>query len=339
MTLIFCSFLIFQVNAQDNKPLIIKKTATWCPFCGTWGWDFMENTLEEYQNHEAVVIAIHHSGDLQTPTAKAFATNLGGQSQPTFYFNNDNMSVIGTNYEQRFEEMKEDVTNFNSSDARFLIEMDGSFNSNLDAFLTKISLTINSTSSDNDIYLGAYVLENDVTNNQASLGVVDHPRVLKSSMTQENFGLKVFDAGDLTVGEFYTGNFALVDSNPMDKDFDIVCIVWEKVDDKYIAIQAEILPEVSFTSSNDDITLDQTISVYVDENKSVHLSAELSQLAEKSNIQIFNQNGQSIYTETTYSNSQKVDQTIDLSAFSAGTYILQLDLGYTVLNERFILAH
>ena len=38
------------VEAKQNT-LITKKTATWCSFCGTWGWDFFENLVEDAWDH------------------------------------------------------------------------------------------------------------------------------------------------------------------------------------------------------------------------------------------------------------------------------------------------
>ncbi|HHB79571.1 MAG TPA: hypothetical protein ENK85_10105, partial [Saprospiraceae bacterium] len=36
-----------QEVPQTQSSLIIKKTASWCPPCGGWGWDLFEQLIDD----------------------------------------------------------------------------------------------------------------------------------------------------------------------------------------------------------------------------------------------------------------------------------------------------
>ena len=77
---------------QTQRPLITKRTASWCPNCGGWGWTFFRNVMDD-NNGKAVFFANHYDGIHTSPTTLALATNFGGVSQPLFFLNNTNQSV------------------------------------------------------------------------------------------------------------------------------------------------------------------------------------------------------------------------------------------------------
>ena len=84
--LVLLIFFGFAMSAQvpdapqTSMPVITKIAATWCPPCGSWGWDFFEHMLED-NTDDAIIMAVHHSGDLVNPTASALTSNLNASSQ------------------------------------------------------------------------------------------------------------------------------------------------------------------------------------------------------------------------------------------------------------------
>jgi len=70
----FFAFLTAQAQEvpEVQKTLISKISADWCPPCGTWAWDLFHDLVNDNDN-QAVLMAVHHSGGLETPTSNAFA--------------------------------------------------------------------------------------------------------------------------------------------------------------------------------------------------------------------------------------------------------------------------
>ena len=91
-------FLIaLQVQSQTvstkNWTLIHERTASWCPYCGTWGWDMKDRILTEFADEEVIFMAVHHSGDLTNPVAQQFGDNFGGFGQPIFFVDGVNINA------------------------------------------------------------------------------------------------------------------------------------------------------------------------------------------------------------------------------------------------------
>ena len=61
---IFCiaSISLFSQEVMEvQQTLLTKRTATWCPYCGTWGWGFFEDLIED--NEEKAVLIRPQRGD------------------------------------------------------------------------------------------------------------------------------------------------------------------------------------------------------------------------------------------------------------------------------------
>ena len=80
LILLFTLFIFSQASAQvvstKNWTLIHERTASWCPYCGTWGWDMKEQILNKFANENSVFMAVHYSGDLLNPVAEKFGENF-----------------------------------------------------------------------------------------------------------------------------------------------------------------------------------------------------------------------------------------------------------------------
>ena len=69
--LIACLFAmqaIAQQVAQVQRSIVTKRTADWCPNCGTYGWTYFKDAIEQ-NGDKAVFIAAHYSGGLAAPAA------------------------------------------------------------------------------------------------------------------------------------------------------------------------------------------------------------------------------------------------------------------------------
>lgn len=106
MRFIYLALIILSsltVNSQ-NTPVFTKVTATWCPNCGNWGWEYMETMKDMFATGDAVVLGAHFSGDLANPTSEWFADNLNSVGQPKFYVNNERITVSSGNWSTKVQE-------------------------------------------------------------------------------------------------------------------------------------------------------------------------------------------------------------------------------------------
>ncbi|MCF8236797.1 MAG: T9SS type A sorting domain-containing protein [Saprospiraceae bacterium] len=89
----FC-FILAVGQAQEvqekQMSLVVKKTATWCPNCGSWGWEWFKDLINETED-QAFCIALHStSSDLKPPNdldGALLAQFSGNGGFPTFFVN------------------------------------------------------------------------------------------------------------------------------------------------------------------------------------------------------------------------------------------------------------
>lgn len=220
---------------QTQLSLVTKRTATWCPYCGTWGWTLFEGLLEDNSN-KAVLMAAHYSGDLVNPASAAITNNFGGFGQPVFYLGNENQWVASSNIEEKRTTIKTKINDAYSSQPKaqagmILVAND----SQLDVY-TKTRFFEN---SNGEYYLGVYLLEQNLFYYQSGQGQdAHHKNVLRESLTDEELG-ELIAEGSISAGS----EFAFNTSIPLDETYDlgnltVVTILWEKVDSKYNFVNA-----------------------------------------------------------------------------------------------------
>ena len=210
---------------QQKYSLVTKRTATWCPHCGNWGWTLFENLLAD-NSSKALMIAAHYSGDLMNPTASAITSNFGGFGQPLFYLGNENQGVSSSNIDDKREEIKSKINDaFNSSPTAqtgMLLVNNGD---QLDVY-TKTRFFQN---ADGDYYVGVYLIEKTVMHYQSGQGQdADHKNVLRDHLTEDTFG-KLISEGSISAGA--ESSFQV--SYPLDGTYDlgnirIATILWKK---------------------------------------------------------------------------------------------------------------
>lgn len=250
---ITCLFFALSLSAQQIQvpeqqySLITKRTATWCPHCGNWGWTIFENLIAD-NSSKALLIAAHFSGDLINPTAVALTNNFGGFGQPLFFLNNDNQGVSSGNIAAKRNEIKEAVNdNFSMSPTAqtgMLLEVN---NQQLTVF-TKTRFFNN---SEGDFYVGVYLIEKSVIHNQAGTqNDGNHKFVLRKSVTNDAFGEQIAE-GNISAGAEYSFQSSLA----VDANFDVInhmvaTVIWEYDGEKY-----------NFVNCNfSDVFLDQVVN-------------------------------------------------------------------------------
>lgn len=247
LTLGISSSLAQQV-AEVQKSLITERTATWCPYCGSWGWEFFDN-LQNTTSAKAVLIAAHFGGSkLENPTSIAFVNNLGGSSQPKFFVNNELQNVTSTTMPSALAEIKTKVDDNYQSAPLANVGLETAWNGdNLD-IKTRTRFFQDGNGS---YYLGVYLVEDDVLETQASQnGLVPHQRVLRGAATPTTFGNPI-TSGPVSAGTEFTSTYTTSISGYNIENLDIVGIIWKEDNGKYLVVNVwaiDAKPGVSSTS-------------------------------------------------------------------------------------------
>ncbi len=228
-----------EIEAQ-YRPLITKRTADWCPNCGTWGWTFFHWLLED-NDDKAVIWAAHHSGSLETPVSGAIADNFGGFSQPIFYLNEVDLEVYSSNMSQKRNEVAQQV------DA--MVQQQPVAGLGLQAWIEGDLLHAEAAVEMlQDVQgtwrLGLYLVEKEHLAPQAGQdGEAVHKRLLRTAITGDVFGDVLTENGAQTSATFQaSGSLMLTDPDWTAENLIVVAVLWQAEGDHFLprnAIQTD----------------------------------------------------------------------------------------------------
>jgi len=251
--------LIGQDIPEQQRPLIGKVAATWCPPCGSWGWDFFENLVMQ-NSEQATLITAHHSGDLTNDVAQAFSENFEAPYQPYFYYNREDQDVTSDNAADKLLEIKAKV------EADWA--MSPVANAGLNLLKDDESLTVESRTkffqeATGEFYLGVYFVEDEVIAFQANQGEnAVHEKILRGAISPGSFG-EFLDQGTITAGTEFNHTFEASLSGLNSEHLEVITIIWNKVDDKYEVINTNLNSEFTTVSTTQDLgQLNSTLNIW-----------------------------------------------------------------------------
>ena len=289
LLLIFCLTVFLNLDAQDykKKPIVSKVTATWCPNCGSWGWDYMEALKEEFNDGTAILLGVHHSGDLENPVSDWFAKNLKNSYQPQFFVNNGQISVGSGNWQNRITDMREMVDEIRNTNAASAFDFEVAFVDNDNQIQSTVNISpLNK--SEGDYYFAVYVYEHNVVNFQSQQGSnAMHPWVLRNVIS-ENYWGDSFTMGTSSM-EF---SFDMSNTN-WDKDnVGLLAVMWEKVGNDYIVDNATSINNIGLLSSTKNI-LDNADFKVVTENDIIEI---ITGKSDAYNVSLYSTQGRLLQT-------------------------------------------
>lgn len=307
---------ILPAQIQDKSmALLTKKTATWCKYCGQWGWE-LENDLEERNNHKAVLLQVHPSSncDLYNQHADEMMDQFStGQGFPTWYLNgynsyNYNISVA---YNRSYLNARID-----SVAALFpAVGFDYTFNLEDDQLVVETKVEFLRQTS-GEFFLSVFIVEDGVEAYQSGLGANQkHSNVLRGAMSNSVFG-EILANGIIWSGETFTHfNSITLDPHWNPGNIYLAFVVWQKVDDRFEFVNAykdeQFIGEEQFTDSD--------IEVYPNP-ASDFLCFRNIPIGIYTSITIYNLSGEKVYRQRI----TNPDNEIDLSAFRSGVYIVEI---------------
>ncbi len=240
--LLLCStFTFLQAQEitvpQTQRPLITKRTASWCPNCGGWGWTFFRNLIDDNKD-KAVFFADHYSGDHTTPTSLAIAANFGGVSQPVFFLNNQNQNVTSSNTATARTNFQNQVNTAFATppvvQSGFLPILNSATNT-----LTVQAKARFFQNADGEYYLGIYLVRKEYIGFQAGGpgNNAEHKEVLWSHLTPTAFGEPIGN-GAIAQGTEVNVNGQLSVAGLDPSKLRVVTVVWKKEGNTFRVINA-----------------------------------------------------------------------------------------------------
>lgn len=239
-----------------QQALIVKKTATWCSNCGSWGWTWFKDLIQATDGQGGIPIALHSTSSQLKPPAdldgallSAFNTSGGF---PAFFVN----GVQYATYAATLSAAQAAI----SQQPVATIDLETGYEA--DSIHTRATLTW-TNEGEGQYAVGFYVVEDSVIFQQSGQGSgAIHRYVLRNVLGGQPFGQPesiMYASGQSTMHE-------LADAYPGIgvARHHILAVLWKQVGGKYQYVNAAMvrLEEGGITSATEEQLALGTLSVF-----------------------------------------------------------------------------
>lgn len=324
-------FIISLSQAQTGQQfsLITKKTADWCPKCGSWGWSFSKNTLEQLEGENVIFWAMHKSGGLATETSMEVSDNFAGGGQPIFYLNQDDIGLTSSNGATKVTETVETIGFLNGYPSSINVDVIGELSGD------ELTATANvkfEEGTETDYNVSIFLLRDKLVANQASVGSsAEHSFILDEAFHSNVWGPIINDGNTLSPGDEFTFTETLSGISPHTStisDMKVAAVVWYFVNDEYTFINGGIADVQLASSSNELAPFNFT---YALQGNQLELTFD-QLLTDEAQLQLFNLNGQQLAINDVIIQGSSISAT--LNPLSEGAYILKVKDGNQVGSRK-----
>ena len=259
-------------NAQEFKTkqttLVIKKTADWCPFCGLYGWDYFKGLYDNVKTDEnAILIAMHYSGGLQSNAALQITNNFDAPGQPVIIVDNKDILLNTDNTNAKITETRTAIQNNAGRNAAIALDLDlVKINAAKFSIILRAKAALDLTGV--ETYVGLYKVQNNVIHNQASRSsTASHINVLQGAFHAGSvWGLPLFTGNVLKGAEMTTS--VELESFATSTDTKILAIVWIKgPNGKYSFLNGQMINSNELTTSNREIEQNVYFQAYYSDDR------------------------------------------------------------------------
>ena len=332
---LFMQVVVFgQEVPQEQKVVITKIAATWCPPCGGTAWDHFEVINETYAD-KAVILTAHPSrtSDLHAPESIDFTGNLPQAfGQPLFYINQIKHTT-GTILQNLETAVKDSETISPLANTGII----ATIKDNQIEVDAKVKFFEAGTG---DFFLSLLVIEDGVVEFQFDRGDnAVHKRVLRSALGESTFGENILNGTVSANAEFDIALTKEIDPAWIAEHIEIAAILWNKVGNNYEFVNANVVP-VSFSTSINileasGLKLAVTPTLI---QQSATINIDTPKAFDKVNIGLFNTTGQQV--QTVFSGALNTGLHhffIDKSNLGAsGIYFLQMESEGSVISRKLV---
>jgi hypothetical protein len=332
---IFSITIMAQEVAEVQKSLITKRTATWCSFCGTWGWTLFDHLVAD--NHPKAVMVAAHFGDsqLENPTSLAWVNNLGGSGQPRFYLNNTLQSASSGAIQSTRTNIKDQVDQFYTQSPIANTGIALSQNGNQLQIEAKVRFF---QMAQGEYYLGLYIVEDSISAQQSGIGMARHKLVLREAVTTNHFG-EMLVSGTVPAGTDIDFQYSINLSGYDTDQVRIIAVIWKKEGNNYQFVNVETTPELSDISVNTrELAATFPLHVRVLGNPGTHPELQIiSEQTGQLEVSMWNSSGQLI--RTLHQGLLTAGQSIQLpmEALNPGIYWVRIRQGNILKTERVLI--
>lgn len=326
--------LFGQEVPQEQKIVITKIAATWCPPCGGTAWDNFD-VINNTHAGKAVILTAHpsRSSKLHATEAIDFSNNLPQAfGQPLFYVNRSKYTTNNI--------LQNAATAVNEATSASPMANTGMVATIKDNTLTVDAKVKFFQEGDGEYYLSLLVIEDGVIEEQANRGDnAVHKRVLRTSLMGGAFGQAIANGVIATDTEFNFSDSKTLEANWNTENLEVAAIIWQKVNEAYEFVNAHAVNASFSTSLNILETTGVQLSVtptLLKETATISINAPIA--LNKVNIALFNTAGQQV--QTVFSgplNNGLHTFSIDKSNLStSGVYFLQMESKGSVISRKLV---
>lgn len=231
-----------EVSVPETQvPLVSKVSASWCPYCGTWGWDFMESLMEDNSSFSNLV-ALHYSGDYRSKEAAEMTSNFSAFGQPQFFLDSEHISVGFSTVNEARQAVKEAISN---NSLLSPLAQTGIVAGPTSGQLNIVTKTRFFQETSGEYFLGLYLVEKSFVGAQAGRnGSSTHKNVLRKGLFETTFGEKLI-AGDIAAGTevVVQMGIALGDLGYDPNKMRILSIIWKREGTKYQVVNSNAIDQ------------------------------------------------------------------------------------------------
>jgi len=276
------SYSVAQEVSEKNWTLIHERFATWCPYCGTWGWDFKNQVLNEFKDDNVIFMALDYSGELTNSVAKEFDANFTGAGQPIFYVDGVNINVSSSNGTTKLIETRSEVDFKKNVLPYACVGIDARLDETSQSVTANAIVKFVQEVEGGDYYFGMYLLE-DVNHSQASQqGTPLHKNVLVNNFLPNVFNNHLI-YGKVDQGTEFKLSGTVGNVKAAKDKYHVLGVIWTKNNNKFLFHNAFISEVKSTTATSDVNNVNFTayqaesgkIIVSLDKNFQLNPSSEL----------------------------------------------------------------
>jgi len=179
----------YPVNEQ--RALVFKTTATWCPYCGDWGQEFSDNLMTDYPGY-AEIVALHANDAFSADINNSLLDYLDPSGYPHFF-------VGTTDIQNSYSSLSGAVMSEIASPTE--VSMALSYSVSDGVMNVKVQSQLENGFSGENCYLAIYVMEDGQVASQEIAGQAANPdfvhnHILRTEGTGSAFGQEItFDGG------------------------------------------------------------------------------------------------------------------------------------------------
>ena len=233
--------------AQTNTAIYNKLTATWCPPCGSWGWE-LSNDITADIGTDGITMATYGSSsssygntDFYNQTAADFKAGFAPTAGwPAFCVNGVNITqYVGSGIDTGTTHTNA-INAINDHKNAPVVANSGYTTSISGNTLTIETRTKFFADLLGEYYIGAYVIEDGVLHIQANQsGSVAHHHVLRGTADDSTWGELITSAS--TTGSTFDHTFTItLGSSWVQSNIEVATVIWKKNGSTYEFVNAHM---------------------------------------------------------------------------------------------------